>query len=79
MNPAIKIDAKKDLVAPHTEHVFNDEFWSGLDLVCNALDNMEARFYVDKQYVAQLIQLMLIFIFIYIIYYYFGPVNHNLT
>ena len=29
MNADIKIDAKKDLVAPHTEHVFNDAFWSG--------------------------------------------------
>ena len=27
---------------------FTDEFWEGLDGVCNALDNMEARFYVDK-------------------------------
>jgi len=37
------------LVAPHTEHVFNDDFWSGQDLVCNALDNMQARFYVDER------------------------------
>lgn len=47
MNAALKIDARKDLVAPQTEHIFNDSFWSGLDLVTNALDNMKARFYVD--------------------------------
>lgn len=47
MNPTINIDARTDLVAPETEHVFNDEFWEGLDFVCNALDNMKARFYVD--------------------------------
>lgn len=49
MNSAIKIKAMTDLVAPHTEHIFNDEFWSELDLVCNALDNMKARFYVDER------------------------------
>jgi len=49
MNAAIKIRAMTDLVAPHTEHIFNDGFWSELDLVCNALDNMKARFYVDDR------------------------------
>lgn len=29
--------------------VFTDEFWGRLDGVCNALDNMEARIYVDIQ------------------------------
>ena len=33
----------------HTQDTFNDEFWSKLDGVCNALDNMEARQYVDVQ------------------------------
>ena len=47
MNPAIKIDAKQDLVASTTEHIFHDDFWSEQDLICNALDNMQARFYVD--------------------------------
>ena len=36
-------------VGDKTEDHFNDEFWGQLDGVCNALDNMEARFYVDKQ------------------------------
>lgn len=47
MNKELKIDAKEDLVAPKTEHIFDDAFWSSQDLVCNALDNMQARFYVD--------------------------------
>lgn len=34
-------------MAASTEHIFDDHFWMGLDLVCNALDNMKARFYVD--------------------------------
>jgi ubiquitin-activating enzyme E1 len=36
-------------VGPNTEETFNDPFWMKLDGVCNALDNMEARLYVDKQ------------------------------
>ena len=32
--------------------VFTDEFWGRLDGVCNALDNMEARIYVDIQVTA---------------------------
>ncbi|CAK9034484.1 Ubiquitin-like modifier-activating enzyme 1 Y (Ubiquitin-activating enzyme E1) (Ubiquitin-activating enzyme E1 Y) [Durusdinium trenchii] len=36
-------------VGPKTEDTFNDDFWLGLDGICNALDNMEARFYVDDQ------------------------------
>lgn len=29
--------------------VFNDEFWEGLDVVVNALDNVNARLYVDSR------------------------------
>jgi len=49
MNKDIKIAAKQTLVCPETEDIFNDDFWGKLDLVCNALDNMQARFYVDGQ------------------------------
>lgn len=48
MNPSFKPDALEMFVGETTEEHFNDEFWMGLDGVCNALDNMEARFYVDK-------------------------------
>lgn len=47
MNKDMKINARQDLVGADTEHIFDDAFWDGLDLVCNALDNMPARFYVD--------------------------------
>lgn len=33
----------------HSQDIFDDNFWIGLDGVCNALDNMEARQYVDVQ------------------------------
>merc|ERR1719440_1240454 len=32
-----------------TEEVFDDDFWEGLSGVCNALDNVQARLYVDQR------------------------------
>jgi ubiquitin-activating enzyme E1 len=49
MNPDIKINAYADRVGTSTEHIFNDAFYNSLDLVCNALDNVEARLYMDSQ------------------------------
>nr|OQO25356.1 hypothetical protein B0A51_09929 [Rachicladosporium sp. CCFEE 5018] len=51
MNPDLKgkINMLKDRVAPDTEHVFNETFWESLDGVTNALDNVEARTYVDRR------------------------------
>lgn len=51
MNPELKghIEVLKDRVSPETEHIFNEEFWSSLDGVTNALDNIEARTYVDRR------------------------------
>lgn len=44
-----KIQQLRDRVGPDTENVFNDDFWEPLDLVTNALDNVEARTYVDRR------------------------------
>ena len=49
INPALKSTPLQDRVAPSTEGVFNTEFWSKLDLVVNALDNIKARLYVDSR------------------------------
>jgi len=49
LNPAIRINALQNRVSPETENVFNDAFWEGLDLVVNALDNVNARLYVDSR------------------------------
>jgi ubiquitin-activating enzyme E1 len=48
MNPDLKVHAMELFVGPKTEDSFNDQFWLNLDGVCNALDNIEARLYVDK-------------------------------
>lgn len=51
MNPHLtgKIECKMDKVGTETEDVFNDSFWSQFDIVTNALDNVEARTYVDRR------------------------------
>ncbi|KAK6063553.1 ubiquitin-activating enzyme E1 [Seiridium cupressi] len=51
MNPELNghIVCLKDRVSPETEEIFNEEFWNGLDGVTNALDNVEARTYVDRR------------------------------
>lgn len=54
MNPELvgKITAMRDPVGRNTEHIFNRSFWEPLTSVTNALDNMEARRYVDERCVA---------------------------
>ena len=51
MNPDLKgkILTLQDKVGQDTEHVFNENFWEELDSVTNALDNVEARTYVDRR------------------------------
>lgn len=51
MNPDLSghIEAKQDKVGPETENVFDDDFWKPLDFVTNALDNIDARTYVDRR------------------------------
>mmetsp|Transcript_10787 Transcript_10787/g.19665 ORF Transcript_10787/g.19665 Transcript_10787/m.19665 type:complete len:1186 (+) Transcript_10787:88-3645(+) len=49
MNPELKggMNVYKIRVEPKTESVFNSNFWSELDFVINALDNIKARVYMD--------------------------------
>ncbi|KXS93723.1 hypothetical protein AC578_9497 [Pseudocercospora eumusae] len=51
MNPDLHghINMLKDRVAQDTENIFNENFWQGLDGVTNALDNVDARTYVDRR------------------------------
>ena len=51
MNPDLKgkIETMTDRVGPDSEEVFNEGFWNSLDVVTNALDNVEARTYVDRK------------------------------
>ncbi|KAL5629697.1 hypothetical protein BROUX41_001303 [Berkeleyomyces rouxiae] len=51
MNPELEghMDSHKEPVGKNTEHIFNETFWSSLDGVTNALDNVAARQYVDQR------------------------------
>lgn len=49
MNPDLHIEAKLEKVGPETEDLYDDDFWNGLDFVTNALDNVDARTYVDRR------------------------------
>lgn len=51
MNPDLKgkIDSRLEKVGPETEDIFDDNFWNNLDFVTNALDNVDARTYVDRR------------------------------
>ena len=42
-----RVKALTKRVAKDTENILNDKFWGEIDVVANALDNVEARKYVD--------------------------------
>uniref|UniRef100_A0A6Q2YJN0 Ubiquitin-activating enzyme E1 C-terminal domain-containing protein n=1 Tax=Esox lucius TaxID=8010 RepID=A0A6Q2YJN0_ESOLU len=52
INPEMEIDAHLNKVCPATESIYNDLFYSRLHLVVTALDNVEARRYVDSRSVS---------------------------
>lgn len=49
MNPNFNIIAHKNMVGHETERVYNDEFFENLHGVANALDNVDARMYMDRR------------------------------
>ncbi|KAI3921362.1 hypothetical protein MKW92_036436 [Papaver armeniacum] len=49
INPSLHVEALQNRASPDTENVFNDAFWENLDVVINALDNVNARMYMDQR------------------------------
>jgi ubiquitin-activating enzyme E1 len=49
INPAMVLRAYEQKVGPETEEIFSDDFYDSIDMVCTALDNVEARLYVDQR------------------------------
>jgi ubiquitin-activating enzyme E1 len=49
LNPALQVRAYETRVGPDTEQIFSDDFWEPLDGVCTALDNVDARLYIDQR------------------------------
>ncbi|XP_061909797.1 ubiquitin-like modifier-activating enzyme 1 [Entelurus aequoreus] len=49
MNPSIKITGHQNKVDAETERIYDDDFFESLDGVANALDNVDARLYMDRR------------------------------
>lgn len=49
INPRLNIEALQNRVGPETENVFDDTFWENITCVINALDNVNARLYIDQR------------------------------
>mmetsp|Transcript_6697 Transcript_6697/g.21080 ORF Transcript_6697/g.21080 Transcript_6697/m.21080 type:complete len:1041 (-) Transcript_6697:52-3174(-) len=49
LRPAMRVVPLEARVGPDSEDQFDDKFWAGLDGVCTALDNVDARLYVDSK------------------------------
>lgn len=49
MNANMTIVPYQEKVGSDTEHIFGDDFYDKLNGVCTALDNVEARLYVDQR------------------------------
>ncbi|KAM1051387.1 hypothetical protein TB2_032498 [Malus domestica] len=49
INGRLNIEALQNRASPDTENVFDDTFWENLDVVINALDNVNARLYIDQR------------------------------
>ncbi|KAM0995912.1 hypothetical protein ACFX2C_005981 [Malus domestica] len=49
INPYLNVEALQNRVSSETEDVFDDAFWENLSVVINALDNVNARLYVDQR------------------------------
>lgn len=49
MNSSINIEAHQNRVGPETENIYDDVFFESLTGVTNALDNVDARVYMDRR------------------------------
>ena len=49
MNPSLNVQTYATKMGPDTEDVFDDDWFEALDGVCNALDNVQARTYMDER------------------------------
>ena len=49
INPNFNCIDKQSRIGPENEHIFNEKFWDKQTCVINAVDNIEARKYIDKQ------------------------------
>ena len=53
INSRINCKGLTSKVSEETEDIFNGSFWENVDITLTALDNVDARLYIDKQCVSQ--------------------------
>lgn len=58
MNPALVVTPLTKKVGAESEDYFDDEFWENLHVAVTALDNAEARVYVDERCVGRSVPLL---------------------
>lgn len=49
MNKSININSYTNVVSPETENIFSDNFWDKQFIIFNAVDNIEARLYINEK------------------------------
>uniref|UniRef100_A0A672GQP2 E1 ubiquitin-activating enzyme n=1 Tax=Salarias fasciatus TaxID=181472 RepID=A0A672GQP2_SALFA len=49
LNCTLQITGHQNRVGPDTERIYDDDFFESLDGVANALDNVDARMYMDRR------------------------------
>ena len=49
MNPDINIEWQQNKISPETEELYDKSFFDSINGIANALDNIQARLYVDKR------------------------------
>lgn len=52
MNPDVNVISQQNKVGSETVHIYNDKFFDSLTCVTNALDNVQARLFVDSLCIA---------------------------
>jgi molybdopterin/thiamine biosynthesis adenylyltransferase len=58
MNPELSIVARLDKVCPESQDIYHNIFYKKMQCVTNALDNVNARLYVDSRCVENHIPLI---------------------
>lgn len=49
MNPKFNCEDRQSRIGPENENIFDQNFWEEQTFIINAVDNIEARKYIDKQ------------------------------
>ena len=49
MNPNFNCEDRQSRIGLENEHIFDENFWKGQTCIMNAVDNIEARKYIDNQ------------------------------